>query len=322
MKKSYFPIERLIRIDEQLRNKTYPDNQKLANSLDVDPRTIRRDIEQMRLMGAEIEYDHQKRGYYYVNPNVVFPGMILKGDEVLYFQVAEKILKQYENTPYYHQVKGAVDKILSFVSEEVTSEKFANYFDFQQMPAAPIDQKNYLKLETAIHQEVEVIIRYYSMHRDETSERQVAPYHILNQSGSWYLIGYCHTRKEIRTFSLSRIQEITLTEEYFERPPDFDLQEYLGKSFRIIREGQPYLIQLKFSAYQARWIREKQWHPTQKLTPLADGSLLLELEVAGLSEVKRWILQYGAEVEVLAPQELREEMKKEIDKMKMIYSTV
>jgi predicted DNA-binding transcriptional regulator YafY len=322
MKRSYFPIERLIRIDEQLRDKIYPDTQKLARTLDVDPRTIRRDIEQMRLMGAEIEYDHQKKGYYYVNPNVVFPGMILKGNEVLYFQVAEKILKQYENTPYYQQVKGAVDKIQSFVSEEITSEKFANYFDFQQSPAAPIDQAYYLKLEDAIHREVEVIIRYYSMHRDKTSERQVAPYHILNQSGSWYLIGYCHTRKEIRTFSLNRIQEISLTDDYFERPPDFDLQKYLAKSFRIIREGHSCVIQLKFSAYQARWIREKQWHPTQKLTPLADGSLLLELEVAGLSEVKRWILQYGAEVEVLAPQELREEMTKEIDKMKMIYSTV
>jgi len=79
-------------------------------------------------------------------------------------------------------------------------------------------------------------------------------------------------------------------------------------------------VQLKFSPYQSRWIRERQWHQTQKLTELEDGGLILEMDVQGLVEIKMWVMQYGAEVEVVEPGKLKEEIKQEIQKMQHLYS--
>ena len=76
---------------------------------------------------------------------------------------------------------------------------------------------------------------------------------------------------------------------------------------------------LKFSPYQARWIRERQWHKTQKLTELDEGGVIMEMDVQGLDEVKRWVMQYGTEVEVLGPEELRKNVKQEIGSMVRLY---
>ena len=78
-------------------------------------------------------------------------------------------------------------------------------------------------------------------------------------------------------------------------------------------------VQLKFSPYQSRWIRERQWHQTQKLTELEDGGLILEMDVQGLVEIKMWVMQYGAEVEVVEPEILKDDVKQEIKKMERLY---
>ena len=67
------------------------------------------------------------------------------------------------------------------------------------------------------------------------------------------------------------------------------------------------------------WIREQVWHPAQKMENLPDGGLRLVLPVADFREVKLRILQFGADVEVIEPKELRDEVKEEIGKMAKIY---
>ncbi len=76
---------------------------------------------------------------------------------------------------------------------------------------------------------------------------------------------------------------------------------------------------MKYSPYQARWIRERQWHKTQKLSELDDSSLILEMDVEGLEEVKRWVMQYCGEVEVVEPKILKDEIINEIKKMNYMY---
>ena len=76
---------------------------------------------------------------------------------------------------------------------------------------------------------------------------------------------------------------------------------------------------LKFAAKIMPWVSEQIWHPEQEQTLNSDGSLCLSFPVADLREVKREILKYGAQVEVLSPEALRKEVKDEIEKMTWIY---
>ena len=84
--------------------------------------------------------------------------------------------------------------------------------------------------------------------------------------------------------------------------------------------GEPAVrVRLRFSARQARWIREERWHPSQTLTPGPEGTLDLEMEAAGLADLARWVLSYGDEVEVLAPAALRERIAAEASAMAARY---
>ena len=64
-------------------------------------------------------------------------------------------------------------------------------------------------------------------------------------------------------------------------------------------------MRLRFAAAAARRVRESVWHSSQKLQDLPDGGCLLTLCVGGIREIKTWVMGWGADVEVLAPEELR-----------------
>ena len=64
-------------------------------------------------------------------------------------------------------------------------------------------------------------------------------------------------------------------------------------------------VRLRFSPAAARWVRDAHFHDSQRLAELPDGELMFEVTVQGTREITRWILGYGADVEVLDPPEVR-----------------
>lgn len=96
---------------------------------------------------------------------------------------------------------------------------------------------------------------------------------------------------------------------------------YSEHTFLTEHGAEPYEVVLCFDSYQARWIRERTWHPSQRITEQADGSLILRLTVAGEGDLMRWVLGYGSHVEVLEPGWLRERVAEEARRMARRYGT-
>jgi predicted DNA-binding transcriptional regulator YafY len=119
-------------------------------------------------------------------------------------------------------------------------------------------------------------------------------------------------------FALDRIRDLELTDQTFAIPEDFSVQEYLGDSLHLER-GEPVEVAIKFDSYQARWIRERVWHSSQSIEELPDGSLMLRMVVGSLGEVKRWAMSFGSRAEVLEPERLREEIRREIERVGEVY---
>jgi proteasome accessory factor B len=71
-------------------------------------------------------------------------------------------------------------------------------------------------------------------------------------------------------------------------------------------------VRLRFDASVAHRVREAVWHRSQRLTDLPDGGLELSVTVAGIVEIRPWILSWGDGVEVLAPAELREAVARSV----------
>jgi proteasome accessory factor B len=125
---------------------------------------------------------------------------------------------------------------------------------------------------------------------------------------SVYLIGYDEPAKAMRTYKVERIRSATLTQDRYEIPEDFDPDRWLANSWGIwSSDGTPTVrIRLRFEPSVAHRVREAVWHRSQELTELPEGGLELAVTVAGIVEIRPWILSWGEGVEVLEPPELRE----------------
>lgn len=316
----------MIFIDQTLRDGKPLTCQTLVREFGIDRKTALRDIDFLRdQLGAPIDFDKRLNTYHYTERGYFLPAVYMQEKDVAAFYIADKILKQYESAPYYRDLKYAFDKLLMYVPEPLTRDAAATIFAFEQPPSSPVEHEHFQALRRAAEARYSVRITYRAHSKRETTERIVNPYTLVNHHGDWYLIAYCHTRKDIRTFALSRILALTSVDserdvEKFEIPDGFSIDAYLNESFELNRENRDYRIELKFTPYQAQWIRERTWHTSQTLRELPDGSLILSFTVRGLGDVKRWTLKYGAEVEVLAPKELRDAVADEVKKLAAVYA--
>ena len=91
-------------------------------------------------------------------------------------------------------------------------------------------------------------------------------------------------------------------------------------SFKVMHD-ELYSVKVKISPKWARWVGEKIWHESQKAKKNGDGSLELTFQVAGLDEIKRWILSFGLECQVLEPEKLRKLVQQDLQRTLAQYST-
>jgi predicted DNA-binding transcriptional regulator YafY len=170
----------------------------------------------------------------------------------------------------------------------------------------------------AILQRRRLAVVYRAMHGRTETRRRVAPYRLLFFEGSFYVLGHCGLRQEIRVFALDRIRQIDLTDEAFEVPDGLSIEDFLKSSFGVFH-GPLTQVKIRFAKQVAGYITEKVWHPSQRVSRRADGSVVFEAEVAGTEEIMHWVLKWGAGAEVLAPRTLREEIRREAEGMVKTY---
>jgi predicted DNA-binding transcriptional regulator YafY len=173
-----------------------------------------------------------------------------------------------------------------------------------QAPAA----EHVALIQKALLERRRLDMRYYSMSRDEENRRQVDPYHLTLFDGGFYMVGYCHWRKTERIFAVERIRDLKILAATFKVPARFYAQEYLQHTWGIVK-GEVVPVKVIFSRSVARYIRDRLWHPSQKFSDLSDGRLEMTLRVADTLEVRRWILGYGPDAEVIEPPALQRSIR-------------
>ena len=135
-----------------------------------------------------------------------------------------------------------------------------------------------------------------------------------------YLMGWDESRKARRTFKVERILSASLTPETFEPPPGGATARELLKAWDVIADEEPVSVVIRFSPAVAKRAAETRWHPSQELEHQRDGSLIWRGQVAGMREIKIWILGWGADAEVLEPVELRADVASELGRAAARYA--
>lgn len=316
-------LERIMEIDRQVREKLYPNPNQLAQDLEVSRRVIFVDRDFMiHRLGAPIKFDRAHNGWYYADETWVLPGIIVTQGELLAFFLSIEIARRYFGTALEETLNQAVQKLARNVngSISVDLETLRSHYSFSGPTSFNNNDQAFVDIHQAIASTRRVRMRYYTASRGDETERTVHPYHLANIRGDWYLIAFDEFRQEIRNFSIGRIKEWEILNDKFRRNENFKINDYMGAAFNAERRNEPVDVLIRFDAQSSRYIREKQWHPSQKIEDLEDGGTLFRIQTTGLGELKRWVLQYGSSAEILEPTSLRQEFAQEAQKLLKLYS--
>ena len=316
-------LERIMEIDRRIRDGEYPNPNQLAKDFEVSQRVIfvHRDFMINRL-GAPIEYDRSRGGWFYADETWVLPGIIVTQGELLAFFLSVEVAKRYLGTGLEETLRTAVEKLSKNVKGSITVDldTLRSHYSFSAPTLLTANEQALLDLHRAIAGSKKVWMHYYTASRDQRTERIVHPYHLSNIRGDWYLIAFDELRQGIRNFAIGRIEEWRVLSDAFRRNPEFSVTKYMRSGFQAEYGGEIVDVVIRFAPQAARYVREKRWHDSQEIQSQDDGGLILKFRTSGLGEVKRWVLQYGGSAEVITPDNLRQDCIAEISKLVNIYS--
>ena len=308
--------DRLARFYRVLRYlSAHPDGatvDSVAGFVAMSRRTVYRDL---RALEGEIGIPlWSEGGRWGIVEGAFLPPLRLTLDEAVAFFFAARLTAQFADR--YDPDTGAAFQKLAEILPPVVARHLERTIDV--LASRPPDERltrNLRLLSRAWVERRVVELTYdaatYSPGRPPRRSR-VHPY-LIEASATTralYLIGFDESRGAVRTFKLQRILELSLEPDAdaFEPPDPAVVQEGLDRSWGVITDQEEVEVELRFDAAIAPLVTETTWHPTERVTREADGSVLWRARVPGTLEIRRWILQWGAQVEVLAPPELRDEV--------------
>lgn len=305
---------RILWLDRQIREGAAPSVQAFCEEFGVARRTVFATLTYLRdSLGAPLEYDRKRKGYVYTEPAYALPALFLREGELLAMVLAQEVTRQYLGSPLEVELRSALEKLQQHLPEglQVTLEDVAGTFEFAGATGVAFPPSLMVDFRRAIREHRKVRVLYFTLGRDELRERVIHPHFLTNVTGDWMCVAWDEWRDEDRVFMLSRVREWSVLEQNFRPRPELARESYRKHTFRTEQGGPPQEVVLRFDAYQARWIRERTWHPTQQLEELPEGEVRLRLSISGEGDLVRWVLGYGSHVTVEAPDSLRARVAEE-----------
>ncbi len=299
------------------------DLQYCAVVLKVSVRTLERDLNKLKRAGFPISLNKDKHQCHLDLRPAFFP-VEFSQLEILSLL---SLLESYDDSaeePFFSSIRTIAMKISFLLSPKFFNliSNFQGGLVFRKMPyySGDASEEMFHDLVDALDKGQTVFIRYRGTFDAIPIETNLNPY-LITYGKTWYVIGYADLYHEIRTFKLGRIQKTENTGLTFIPPTDFNLEKYLGNAWYMIPEhGPDYDVVIHFSKKVACNVTEICWHRTQKIRNLPDGRVEIRFRVSGLAEILYWILGYGAEAEVIEPEELRQLVINHVRKMEDLYS--
>lgn len=278
----------------------------LASHYEVSERQIDKDLQIIR-HGLRLSLRHSPDGYFFETmPHL--PAVSYTFSEALALLLAARTTQVVPGVASA-DLAAAIARLESIFPPEFAALLRQTVHQTQHFKADSPRQEKLQLLYEAMALRRKVWIRYAVGYREgEITKRVIRPYYLLPYVRSWQVIAYCELRQSTRMFKVDRVLEgHLLLNESYDIPDDFDLDEYMGQGWGLMRgsAGEPEPVILHFSPEVGRGVAEETWHSSQETEELDDGRWEMRLEVGITPEFVRWLLYYGDQVEIEEPHHLR-----------------
>ena len=310
---------KIVAVHHSIGANNYPSARDIGEKAELSRRTVFRYLDYLRELGAPLDYDRKKKGYYFTDPHWQLPPLMLSEGDLLAFFIAEQALRKTGHSPQAQQLRASLSKLAGFLPAQVSVNlsTLGTNVSFQSLPFASAEPDTLeLLVKAAVNRQI-VEFDYFSPHSRQSSHRTAGVLLLHNFIGDWFAISFDQVKMELRDFHAGRMKNLKLIEREAVLPEKFDAEDYLKQGFYMMRGGKLTEVNIHFDSYQAQWIRERaSFHPEEKREDLPDGSLRLSFKIGemGLEAVARFCLTYAGHCRVEAPPKLKEIVREKLQK--------
>ena len=161
------------------------------------------------------------------------------------------------------------------------------------------------KLRRAVRENRRVSMIYHSGGKPHGEQRELDPYALIHRAGWWYVAGYCHLRRALRTFRVDRISDLELTDQGFSIPDEFEIHAYLAQEWQDMPQLK---VRMRFAPQFAHLAQYAHGY-WETLEEEADGSVVVAFSAPDMPAAASNALAYGPAVTVLEPPEVCQMVK-------------
>jgi len=305
-------FDRIYELHKILRDRRTPISRvDLMRRLECAEPSVYRLIRLMKdQLNAPIEWHEELQGYYYrrdaAGGTYELPGLWFNARELQALIVFDRLLERLE--------PGLLGEHLAPLARRVTEllehkrlglGEAAHRIRVLGMASRPAGEWFHV-LAGATLQRRKLHMAYHGRNRDQVTERLVSPQRLVHYRDNWYLDGWCHLRKGLRSFAVDRVKNATEIKEIADARSDAELDEYYASAYGIFAGKANKTAVLRFSPERARWVADERWHPQQTGQFLTDGRYELRIPYRDDRELVMDILKHGPDVEVVSPTALCE----------------
>lgn len=267
---------------------------ELAEKFEVSTRTIYRDIEALSSANIPIYMSKGKDGGISILEEYVLNKSILSEEEQNQILFALQSLEKMNS----HSEKDVLEKMSTIFNKKVT-----DWIKIDFSSWSPSNENTFQIIKLAILNKQLIEFTYYNS-TGEKNSRIVEPLQIWFKDKSWYLISYCRLKKDYRFFKLTRMKEVKLLEEHFER--EMPKQHKEKKNFKNI------LLELEISKEMSYRVYDE--FDSNEITKKDDGNFIVKVEFPENEWVYSFILSFGEYAKVLSPEYAKNIVKEKLKK--------
>lgn len=288
---------RLLKIWKLCREHKFMTAPKLAKACGVTERQIYRDINTLMELGVTISMN----GGYRVLREDVLPQLNLSPLERMVLTMALRALPLQQDKELEDIARSLFNKLL----ERPEGESPAI---FEPGTASRMKGRAFTRLQKAIEERRYVmLIDYVKFDNTVLSERKIAPYYLVHRERHWYLIAWSDTKHDFQTYRLDRIGKLRIEDETY-LPHPFDLDDYFRGTIGMFVDA-PQPLKVRFTGDAKEIVKKDGRFSPDEMRDDGDG-LVLDTIIRGEILWLRWLIGFGGEAEILAPDTLREKAKK------------
>ncbi len=321
-------FDRIYKLHDVLRDRRTPISRAdLAEKLECSEPTVFRLVRFMReKLHAPLPYDDERGGYYYERTaeggTYELPGLWFNTHELQALLVFERLFESLEPgllREHLQPLSKRIDELLN--NKRLGLTEATSRIRILGMAARPTGEWFHL-IASATLLRRKLQLRYHGRGRDDITERTVSPQRIVHYRDNWYLDAWCELRKGLRQFSIDKVKNALETNTKAQDIAEEKLNEHYASAYGIFAGKANKIAVLQFSKERARWVADERWHPEQVGQFLVDGRYELRIPYRDERELVMDVLRHGAEVDVVGPVGLREELIAQIRAALRVYGEI